>query len=286
MTPLGRGSDAISPTAHYTGYVWRRNGLSHPELGTPEGFFMWSAVAPAMAAMGLLGGPTIEPLLLARHRIIDDILASAIDDGRVAQVIEIACGMSPRGWRFAKRFGDRITYVETDLPAMAARKRRALERMGATSQHHRVEELDALRDDGPGSLAALASELDPERGLAIVTEGLLNYFAVDAVMETWRRIARALAPFSDGVYVADLLVGGANHGVTARAFEAALTAFVRGRVSVHFDGDDDAVAALRAAGFADARLHRGDCHPAAGGAGRNPAARRVHVVEATTRPTG
>ncbi len=30
-------SDAISPTAHYTGYVWARNGLSHPELETLEG---------------------------------------------------------------------------------------------------------------------------------------------------------------------------------------------------------------------------------------------------------
>ena len=27
-------SESISPTAHYTGYVWARNGLSHPELET------------------------------------------------------------------------------------------------------------------------------------------------------------------------------------------------------------------------------------------------------------
>ena len=27
-------SEAISPTAHYTGYVWARNGLSHPALST------------------------------------------------------------------------------------------------------------------------------------------------------------------------------------------------------------------------------------------------------------
>ncbi len=32
-----RSSDAISPTAHYTGQVWARNGLSHPRLGTREG---------------------------------------------------------------------------------------------------------------------------------------------------------------------------------------------------------------------------------------------------------
>ena len=43
---LSRGSDAISPTAHYTGHVWVRNGLSHPELATREGRVMFDA-APA-----------------------------------------------------------------------------------------------------------------------------------------------------------------------------------------------------------------------------------------------
>src|SRR6187455_3287990 len=108
--PIHRGSDAISPTAHYTGHVWGRNGLSHPELATVEGRVLFDALAPAMAASRALGGPTLEGLLLARHRIIDDLLSSAIEDGRVKQVIEVACGMSPRGWRFAQRFGDRVTY--------------------------------------------------------------------------------------------------------------------------------------------------------------------------------
>ena len=27
----------ISPTAHYTGFVWARHGLSHPALVTAEG---------------------------------------------------------------------------------------------------------------------------------------------------------------------------------------------------------------------------------------------------------
>src|ERR671938_1527773 len=153
---LRRGSDAISPTAHYTGHVWSRNGLSHPELATLEGRLMFDALAPAMVASRVLGGPTLEGLLLARHRIIDELLARAIDAGRVSQVIEIACGMSPRGWRFTTRYGDRLTYVEADLPAMAARKRRALERMGSLSERHRVVDVDALVDEGPLSLAGLS----------------------------------------------------------------------------------------------------------------------------------
>ena len=137
-----------------------------------------------------VGGPTIEGGLLARHRVIDELLATAIDDGRVGQVIEVACGMSPRGWRFVERYGEEITYVEADLPDMAERKRRALAEIGSLSDRHRVIDLDALLDHGRQSLAAAAAELDPERGLAIVTEGLLTYFGEDDVLGMWRRFAR------------------------------------------------------------------------------------------------
>lgn len=274
-----RGPDAVSPTAHYTGHVWGRHGLSHPELGTSEGLVLWGTVAPAMAAIRAVGGPTLEGMLLARHRIIDHLLADAIEDGRVSQVIEIAAGMSPRGWRFAERFGDRVTYVETDLPAMAARKRRAIERIGSAGEHHRVVDVDALRDDGPASLAAVAGELDQAAGLAIVTEGLLSYFGTDDVLGMWRRFARVLAGFDRGLYLADLHVGSASHGPLARGFEAALSLFVQRGVHAHFDDEDDAVRALRAAGFAEASLCRGDRHPAAGDAARDPGAQRMHVVE-------
>ena len=77
----------------------------------------------------------------------------------MTQVVEVACGLSPRGWRFAQRYGERITYVEADLPGMAARKRAALDRIGCLSDHHRVVAVDALRDDGPDSLATLAETL-------------------------------------------------------------------------------------------------------------------------------
>lgn len=273
-----RGSAAISPTAHYTGHVWGRHELSHPELGTREGAVFHAALAPTMAISRLLGGPTLEGMLLTRHRIIDSLLAEAIEDGRVAQVVEVAAGMSPRGWRFAERYGDRIRYVDADLPGMAARKRRALEEMGSRV---RVEDVDALRDSGAGSLAEVAGGLDPERGLAIVTEGLLSYFGTDDVLGMWRRFARVLGGFSSGLYLSDLHVGDTARAGIDRAFIAALSSFVGRRVEVHFGSEQDAASELRAAGFAEARLHHGYRHPAAGAAGRDPGAKRVHVVEAT-----
>jgi hypothetical protein len=52
---VSTASDRISPTAHYTGYVWARNGLSHPELATLEGRVLFDALEPAMLVSRALG---------------------------------------------------------------------------------------------------------------------------------------------------------------------------------------------------------------------------------------
>src|SRR5437763_604462 len=164
----------IGPTALYTGRVWSRHGLSHPELDSVGAKVLHTAAEPAMRASRVIGGPTLEAFLLARHLVIDALLEEAITGGRVTQVLEVACGMSPRGWRFTERHPD-LVYVEADLPGMAGSKRAALGRIGRPDTH-RVADLDALADDGPLALAAVAErELDPDQGLAIITEGLLSY---------------------------------------------------------------------------------------------------------------
>jgi O-methyltransferase involved in polyketide biosynthesis len=278
---LNRGSGAISPTAHYTGETWVKNGLSHAELATWQGRAFHRTLEPLVAASRALGGPTLEGLLLARHRIIDALLAERIDAG-VSQVVEAACGMSPRGWRFSERFGERLTYVEADLPAMARRKRDALARMGSLSDRHRVAELDVLQAGGPHSLESLLETLDPAEGLVIVTEGLLTYFDDATVERLWARLAAAIGRFSSGVYLADLRLTAVSRGIPERAFGVMLSAFVRGRVHAYPGDDRTTAAALRSAGFDAARLHHGDEHPAAAGGRDDPGAALVRVIEATT----
>jgi O-methyltransferase involved in polyketide biosynthesis len=267
---------SIGPTAHYTGQVWARNGLSHPELDTLEGRVMHAATAPATTAGRIIGAPTLETLLLARHLVIDALLEDAIAGGRVGQVLEVASGMSPRGWRFTERHPD-LVYVEADLPGMAARKRAALERIGRPPGH-RVAELDALADGGPLSLDAVTSGLDRAHGLAVVTEGLLSYLPREAVLTLWRRFAETIAGFPGGLYLSDLHVETDVAAPLARAFEAALSVLVRTPVSVHFADAGEARDALLAAGFATARVFRASEHPAAP---RRPGADRVQIVEAT-----
>ncbi|HYQ79080.1 MAG TPA: class I SAM-dependent methyltransferase [Solirubrobacterales bacterium] len=272
-------SETISPTAHYTGETWVRNGLSHPELGTWQGRALHRAMALPLTASKTLGGPTLNGVLLARHRIIDSILEDQIRGG-VGQVLEIACGMSPRGWRFSERFGDRLTYVEADLPGMAQRKREALGRMQALSDRHRVVDLDVLQEGGPGSLEALTETLDPAKGLAIVTEGLLSYLDDDTVDALWARIAKVLEPFSKGLYLSDLRFESQDQGIPERAFGLILGAFVRGKIHTYPGDEASAEAALRSAGFKQVQLHRGDQHPAAGDARNDPGASMISIIEA------
>jgi O-methyltransferase involved in polyketide biosynthesis len=261
--------------------VWRRNGLSHPAFATAEGRRAYLALEPMMAGSRALGGPTLERNLLARHRLIDHLLERAIENGRVAQVLEIAAGLSPRGWRFARRYEDRLTYVEGDLPEMAERKRAIVRRAGA-GENLRVVDLDALRDDGPGSIGAVAATLDPRQGLAVITEGLLVYFDRATVTGLWGRIAGTLRGFAHGLYLADLRLASDNSGLAERAFVPLLSAFVRGRLHMHFADAEEAETALRAAGFGELALHPANEHPAAGSAKARAGVRGVQVIEART----
>jgi O-methyltransferase involved in polyketide biosynthesis len=274
-------SETISPTAHYTGYVWARNGLSHPRLETLEGRVMFESLRPINAISSTLGGPSLESYLLARHRAIDALLDRAIEQHGVAQVIEVAAGLSPRGWRFMQRYGERLTYIEADLPGMTARKRRALERMGSLSDRHLVTEVDALRDEGPRSIGELTTQLDHESGLAIITEGLLGYLDSAAVDGIWRRFARTLSGFASGRYISDLHLGSVQ-SAQIRAFRAALSVFVRGQVHLHFDDAEQAESALRDAGFARAKLYRASDVPGVEPVG-DRGGRLAHILEASTR---
>lgn len=247
-------SAAISPTAHYTGQVWARNGLAPEELSSWQGRVMFAGLEPVMAISRWTGGPSLEPYLLARHRAIDALLEQSLGEDGVTQVLEVASGLSARGWRFTERHGDALTYIEADLPGMAQRKRASLARLGAHHPSLRVVDVDALQAGGPGSLEELAATLDPQRGLVIITEGLTGYLDNDDLLDLWRRLASILSGFDNGRYLTDLTPQSSGRNPVVRAGRLLLGGFVRGRVHLHFADELAAAAALRDCGFAEASL--------------------------------
>jgi O-methyltransferase involved in polyketide biosynthesis len=277
-------SARISPTAYYTGHVWCRNGLSDRELDTREGRALFLAGRPLMAiARKFTGGVGLEEMLLQRHGIIDHLLAAEIEAGRIGQVLEVAAGMSGRGLRMCRRF-PKLVYVEGDLPAMAARKRRVLDGANLSRRGHHVVTVDVLRDVGPDSLDAATNALfDTDRGTAIITEGLLNYFDQPTIMGMWRRFSRALMRYPHNLYLADVyLEDGATHVPIVRGFRRMLETFTRGRTHLHFHDGAQVEAALADNGFERACVYapkdfRGKLElPALDGPSL------VHVIEAST----
>ena len=274
--------ETISPTAHLTGYVWFAHGQSHEAFATRGGRLMYRVMRAPSVVLHHAGLPTLEGMLLARHRLIDLRLSQAIDAGEISQVIEVAAGLSPRGWRFQKRYGDRITYIEADLPGMIARKRGVLAQLGGETASHRTVEINALVDSGPTSIDAICAQLDPARGTAIITEGLINYFDTPTMLGIWSRFAAALKRFPRSLYLSDLNLKDGNRGPFVKGFSWLLSAFVRGRVHLHFDTPEEAEEALANAGFTgvlldprDFAFEIPDLEPAG--------AARVRIIEAIAK---
>jgi len=241
--------ETISPTAHYTGYVWFAHGHSHEAFATSKGRMMYRALRAPNLIAERVNLPTLEGMLLARHRLIDLRLTLAIESGECGQVVEVAAGLSPRGWRFRNRYGSKLTYVEADLPGMLAHKRRVLAQLGGESEHHRTAEIDALIDTGPTSIAGVLATLDPGVGTAIITEGLVNYFDTPTLLAMWKRFGSALRRFSSSLYLSDLILREGNAGPLVKGFAYLLSAFVRGKVHLHFSSVDEAEHALLACGL-------------------------------------
>ncbi len=98
------------------------------------------------------------------------------------------------------------------------------------------------------------------------------------MMGLWRRIAQTLDGFDSGRYISDLHIGQAMTP-EVRAFGLLLSAFVRGRVHLHFSSAEQAESALRDAGFTSAVVRRAN-DVLDEGAARG--AQMAHILEAST----
>ena len=128
------------------------------------------------------------------------------------------------------------------------------------------------------SLAALAAELRPGAGLAVITEGLTGYLSPEELRGLWRRIATVAGKFRAGRYVSDLHLGG-SPPLEVRIGRRLLSAFVRGGVYLHFPDGAHAEIALRDGGFALAQVTPARSPGGEGGV-------MAHILEASTTDRG
>lgn len=244
-------TSTFSFTALYTGETWVANGLSMPELRTPAGDLMYKLATPVEWAGRALFGINLRDMLVVRHALIDRTLASLIAEAPDLQILEIACGLSARGCRFTRQYPD-LRYVEADLPAMAALKVQALARVPGLSSHHAVVPIDILAANGPNALGTVfTNAFDARKPIAVVTEGLMNYFSLDTATDVWCRLAGGLKRFPAAAYLTETYIQPERRmaRLATRAGAAGLRLISRSDTGIHFKSADVAAAHLETCGF-------------------------------------
>lgn len=249
-------TSSISFTALYTGHVWTANDLSAPEFQTRMGALYYHALTPFEAIGGKLAGGNIRTSVLQRHYLIDHLLKQSIEQQGVEQVLEIACGLSPRGHRFCSQYPG-LRYIEADLPDMASRKARLLEKTDTDLQRHQVKPVNILADDGPLALSAVLDNFDHSRPLTIITEGLVNYFSLDTISNFWTSLREQMDRFPRATYLTDNYPLLLEHPFyrTMKLMRGLLGTISRSRASFHFGSDSEAREHFRSLGFCDVNIH-------------------------------
>lgn len=250
-------SSSISFTAYYTGATWYQHGLSVAAFNTTQGNLFYYLGQPFEKASHLIAGFSVQTTLLQRHLMIDHVLKKAIEEQGVTQIVEIACGLSPRGVRFCQAY-PHIEYIEADLPTMLAHKQRLLQSHGLLSARHRVVALNILAHDTPDALSTVfANALDPTRNTLVITEGLVNYFELATMRIFWRHLASALKAFPKAAYVTDLYPNFAWHPMNKwiNAFVYGLSVATKSRVNLHFKSQADIETSFKSDGFSQTHIH-------------------------------
>ncbi len=251
MTEQTRSTDTsrISISAHYTGYVWYQHQLSATAFATTAGRWAYRLLTPVNALLKGLAGANIDTFLLQRHLVIDHQVELMIQQHGVTQIIELAAGLSPRGYRLTQKH-PQLTYIETDLPDMAARKQALLATL-PTTPLHRVEACNILQTDGNESLEALFQRVDLSQPTLIISEGLVNYFELPVIRSVWQRLAQQLSAVPFGAYITDLYPDLQEHPSYryVQWAQKLVGFFTRGQWPLHYRSDKHIEIGFREDGF-------------------------------------
>ena len=187
----------ISFTAHYTGYIWYQMGISHPVFATAKGKTLAALVHPIESWAEKYVGGSMRTTLKQRHTMLDQHLEDLIQKYPDLQVLEIACGLSPRGWWFRQHHPS-ICYRELDFPDMAATKQAALQQIETDADD--VLSVDLFTE----AFASAFTVFDPHRPLVVISEGLINYFEKPLLQQLIQAIANYGRDFKQLHYLTDL----------------------------------------------------------------------------------
>ena len=198
--------EKIGPTARVTAYAWYQLGMPYGHLFvTREGAAMyWGFTGTAGMVGKLFKLPTLVEYLEFRHRMME----AQLDRLNPDRIVELGAGLSRRGLTWVLDHG--VRYTEVDLPHMSAAKRQILEDApGRVQRALRSGELELRSTDilAPSFADELAELLAGAERPLVISEGLLDYFDLDARQRLLENIAGGLRGVGGGHYLTDLQRG-------------------------------------------------------------------------------
>lgn len=234
----------ISFTAHYTGYIWYQMGISHPLLATSKGKTLAMIAHPIESWGEKYVGGSMRTTLKERHTMLDDRLRQLIEQYPNLQVLEIAAGLSPRGWWFRQHY-PMIDYRELDLPDMANTKQTALKQIDGKSPD--VLSVDLFTEDFKNAFTVF----DQNRPLIVISEGLINYFTKDLLQQLIQSIALYGKDFKAFHYLTDLYPEPVKNKLAKVIWNSSklLKVMSRSSFSFHFISPEEVRNFIHQAGF-------------------------------------
>jgi O-methyltransferase involved in polyketide biosynthesis len=192
------GNQRIGIPAYFTSHAWVEAGFSHAHLfDTRQGRLMFKALEPLFHLLGFLG-PAVRlhnEYLFVRHFAYE----ARLREIEPTCIVEIGAGLSPRGIAFATAAPD-LRYIEVDLPNMVAAKRRALGSFQRPPNYF-LGAADLLAKD---FVESLPEKPRPGDRLAVVTEGVTDYFNMSEKHTAFRNIRSLLLAHGGGRYLLDI----------------------------------------------------------------------------------
>ena len=250
-------SSSISFTAHYTGHVWYEYGLSRQFFTSPTGHFLYHCLQPIEFVTRLTAGFSIKDALLQRHHLISHCLERLIEEENVEQVLEIGCGLSPRGYSFSRKY-PHLHYIEADLPDMAKRKKELLTRRNAFGPNHKVITCDFFKSGALNGLDHVFNEsLDTTKKTVILTEGLISYFDLPTISDTWEKLSELAGVFPEAWYITDIYARSDNkaRNLIVKTGSALLGLITKSKVTIHFDNETEIIGEFNRNGFSGVTVH-------------------------------
>lgn len=238
----------ISPTAKITSHAWNYLGISNSEHFIDKNFSLF------ITLIRLIGIPYfaskkndyIYYMLEPRHRAIDYFILTKFPYN---QIVELACGLSPRGMTFSDN--PQLNYIESDLPKILKTKKEKVENIYKTRnvdrKNHNFVELDLINEKMTDKISHL---LNKNEKTLVITEGLTPYFEMEQLRKIFTNIASFLKANGGGVYITDMFhVEDLQRNIYNSNLMKIALKLLNAHIKADIDNSDEGQTFLRDCGF-------------------------------------